>query len=645
MAEASRLYKSLVTKHGLRTLDVGSLRRALSKGSLSPSLADELQRWIEGAVQSLNLLKRLAQLSTQTFITNVLNGPEENLRLLKYLHASATGHGGVTYWTAILTYFKNHGSKVSKTTNPAAQLFMEQFGMNEAFLLRGLYSLVDTPLPTGAVIALAEELDTEFAGQVIGRLELLAAKVLELQPEARAEIEALDRLPCPIQKWSRLNGMLSRSERFAFPLSGPSDSFIRLSESDLMDMLKNIHKQSKKRKKPQKRSSIKKLKTIAGSSTAMGDLESAAAEEEVDPLQDWFQSSSTGPRNSLKSKGETIVELFGLKKQRGFKNRFGLLGDQTSDDTKNIVGVSIITNGVELKVLFIDPTKKKERSRAGKSKGLLAGAEAIRHDKVKKLSDEMDTVAEDHLKDYWVVGMDIGETFAAGICASNDLTDRSLRTLSIKSKAINEPSRRFGSYLKKQKTEEIRTWEQSLEIQPEETLLDYLIRYIPLYMNLRSFYGSKKFKKAKWDMKKAQRAEYDRGVNSILAMVDQDDRQRGDDKNIVFALGNAEFDSKKTAHKSFEQYFVTKVRSLGYKVLYVNEYLTSQMAPCCGRKTESFGLRVKYCRHCHKFYHRDILAAQNMVSIARSILIGGTRPPYLTKQNTSNLASSQQSHN
>jgi hypothetical protein len=103
------------------------------------------------------------------------------------------------------------------------------------------------------------------------------------------------------------------------------------------------------------------------------------------------------------------------------------------------------------------------------------------------------------------------------------------------------------------------------------------------------------------------------------------------DRKVVFALGDADFDSKKTIHVAFKNYFVEKVRSLGYKVLYVNEYYTSQKAPCCGNQTEFFGVRVKYCRNCHKFFHRDVMAGENMVNVARSILVGGSRPAYLTK--------------
>jgi hypothetical protein len=171
---------------------------------------------------------------------------------------------------------------------------------------------------------------------------------------------------------------------------------------------------------------------------------------------------------------------------------------------------------------------------------------------------------------------------------------------------------------------DIGSLERSLARQPNETLIDYWIRYIPIYLKLREFYSSMKMKRKLWDFKKAQRAEFDRGVDAILRMVDVENRSRGDDRKVVFALGNADFQSKKSVHVSFENYFIAKVRSLGYKVVFVDEYYTSQKAPCCGNQTEFFGFRVKYCRNCHKFFHRDVMAGENTVNVARSILVGGS---------------------
>lgn len=79
------------------------------------------------------------------------------------------------------------------------------------------------------------------------------------------------------------------------------------------------------------------------------------------------------------------------------------------------------------------------------------------------------------------------------------------------------------------------------------------------------------------------------------------------------------------------RYFASKARSLGYTVVSVDENLTSQMCPCCGEKVEAISMRVKYCRSCHKYFHRDVMAGQNMANVARSECLGEGRPAYLKK--------------
>jgi len=89
----------------------------------------------------------------------------------------------------------------------------------------------------------------------------------------------------------------------------------------------------------------------------------------------------------------------------------------------------------------------------------------------------------------------------------------------------------------------------------------------------------------------------------------------------------------KNIHSSFETHFIRKVRSLGYKVLPVNEFFTSQKCPRknCGAFTESIGMRVKYCRKCRQYYHRDVMAGENMSNIIKSELQGNGRPDYLKR--------------
>ncbi len=63
----------------------------------------------------------------------------------------------------------------------------------------------------------------------------------------------------------------------------------------------------------------------------------------------------------------------------------------------------------------------------------------------------------------------------------------------------------------------------------------------------------------------------------------------------------------------------------------VNEYLTSQMCPVTEKHVEFVSMRVKR-NAAGVYYHRDVMAAENMVNAAISIMETGKWPDYLTKK-------------
>jgi len=66
---------------------------------------------------------------------------------------------------------------------------------------------------------------------------------------------------------------------------------------------------------------------------------------------------------------------------------------------------------------------------------------------------------------------------------------------------------------------------------------------------------------------------------------------------------------------SFTKYFVMKLNN---PYIFVNEHYTSQMCPNCKEtKTilkEECGFRINFCNECGICFHRDIMAAENMVN-------------------------------
>ncbi|KAG0239336.1 hypothetical protein BGW41_007821, partial [Actinomortierella wolfii] len=77
-------------------------------------------------------------------------------------------------------------------------------------------------------------------------------------------------------------------------------------------------------------------------------------------------------------------------------------------------------------------------------------------------------------------------------------------------------------------------------------------------------------------------------------------------------------------------------RGMGYLVMGVNEYYTSRRCPRCqrtGSDEKDFvgyvGYRAAHCVWCHTWFHRDLLAASNMIQAGKYYLANMSRPEYL----------------
>ena len=90
-----------------------------------------------------------------------------------------------------------------------------------------------------------------------------------------------------------------------------------------------------------------------------------------------------------------------------------------------------------------------------------------------------------------------------------------------------------------------------------------------------------------------------------------------------------DFESSKSRHVMFVRYLIRKLRPLGYTIVGVNEYFTSKKCPFCEEFVEMHAMRRLYCRRCNTWFHKDVLAADNMVNIVRGFLQTDDRPAYL----------------
>jgi hypothetical protein len=64
-------------------------------------------------------------------------------------------------------------------------------------------------------------------------------------------------------------------------------------------------------------------------------------------------------------------------------------------------------------------------------------------------------------------------------------------------------------------------------------------------------------------------------------------------------------------------------------VVGINEFYTSKKCPDCEQFMAQVTLLQFFCPHCERYYHRDVMAAENMCRIVQGYLMKQERPLYL----------------
>jgi len=517
---------------------------------------------------------------------------------------TATDQGGKLLYQAVLNYLKN-GYTSSKDPGVEAFVdFVERFGLK----IPVPFKLFSNITLTNAIYQLAESMQNECAGLYKGRYEQLKKKARKFDSENASKIKEYDEtcksLP---EKFWRVNMLLPEHEQFQFaPLSGPSHSFIQYNSLGLLDILNGLVP------KPFKKN-LKLLENLSPVDQLLQDYIGSHLGKDLKDL-------ANGEDN-----GKPIVKYLG----KDFGRKYTLIGDikDLKNPRKNgvryVLKNSFITNGLEVQVRAVDlKTLKNEGSKP-------------KVPDVTRIPDYPNGVPN------IIVGIDFGERYTVGACAkgegiNEDGKERKMIN-SISKRALNEPIRLFLKWLEMTKLKDENLWvnlyeQTSLYPQDGEDNQDYWNRYIERYLMLSYFYNSKAVQRKKWDCSKARQCQYDRAVMSLIQMTKNTyNRKHKRDNAPMFVLGSAQFSSKSSLHTSFERYFVKKVRALGYRIVKVNEYLTSQMCPIEKKLTIPVSMRVKWSP-AGLYMHRDVMAAENMINAAICIMETGERPEYLTKQ-------------
>jgi hypothetical protein len=689
--DETKKMKYLKEKYAFITYEIGDLKHNIKNGNAPTSLKQFCTETIAQTVTAINQLKRVAQLLVCVFLEDVMNDPQYETRrkdLISIYKGNTEGVGGTKFWKGLLGFLhKDKRVKVKDEDGDEEGRIEYKMGQDKSLLflvewiqkkrisvdrIRSRFNFQSQIAMSLLLNELARDLDTEFAGQVVGNLPVLKQKVCEF---LQIEVEDIDKeISSQIGEQSDsehitfnwLNQKLPRQERygydaseltfrFKYPLSSVTDCFVRFTETSLLQVLYSAW--------------LLKLKESKGSSRAAtgSKRKTSDSDDTNNECSKYFKERyNSTDMKALQRKSGFLQEFFGIsmnKRKLCFLEQ--IMTNEEACGQWKLLCNTFETNGKVIKIHVLDSSRRNQKVELEKQKKWVAKTGGD----IKRRSDGISDHVKNNVDNIWIVGLDFGVVYPVAATAQRGSgPEREVRQLAIKKNALGEPGKRWQAFLEDKKEkykgladhaeghnpkklkgdedecdrlaveDDLFACERNLERKENEDPKEYFDRYCEMYLELGKFYNSQAMKRKKWDYKKAQRAEYDRATHAILKMVDAAIYKKMEEGNeVVFVLGNAEFETKRTIHTSFEKHFVRKVRSLNYPVLYVNERYTSQRCPCCqdvNTATEAMCMRVKYCRTCKKYFHRDNMAGENMVQIGREIIltsVKGARPSYLEK--------------
>ncbi|KAI3655451.1 hypothetical protein MP638_007550, partial [Amoeboaphelidium occidentale] len=195
LTEDHRDLLSLKGKHEQRLWKVGSVGVRVAHGEFEEHSKQILDR-LDIVVKRLNVLRRMAQVGTMMLVEHVLQTSSSDTKILEDLVKGDTeGVGGIKYWGAILRAYSNWLNEYSKIT-------LSQ-----------------------AIEMVNRSLDSEFAGHVIGRVNLLEASVLKFDPPLSDTIAKIKhQSKSSVETFFSLNKLLPYKLQWKFtPISSVAD--------------------------------------------------------------------------------------------------------------------------------------------------------------------------------------------------------------------------------------------------------------------------------------------------------------------------------------------------------------------------------------------------------------------------------------
>ncbi|KAG0292157.1 hypothetical protein BGZ96_004453 [Linnemannia gamsii] len=216
--------------------------------------------------------------------------------------------------------------------------------------------------------------------------------------------------------------------------------------------------------------------------------------------------------------------------------------------------------------------------------------------------------------------------------------------LAVNQKAVLQPQFRYRRWLEDEKkaipedqSDSIANIESRLPALrgPGSSVINYMKELERVEDRLLDFYNgnNNRFKKHTLVMKNAKHAEYQAIASRLLGIVGGSiGRPRDVSNPVLIGVGLGKFQRigrLSSLHSTFLSFFIELARSLNYIVVGINEYYSSKKCPDCQEFVAQVTLRQVYCTHCKRYYHRDVMAAENMCNIVQGYLVKQERPRYL----------------
>ena len=245
-------------------------------------------------------------------------------------------------------------------------------------------------------------------------------------------------------------------------------------------------------------------------------------------------------------------------------------------------------------------------------------------------------LSEEQLEKSSFVGIDLGVRYTAS-CVAYDYGSNEMKTLLVKASSISRHTREFSKWLEARKKRSVENGfdvfeaERKLERDPTLNRETFAKHWTKTFDSLHEFYNAKRVKGKRFNAKQRKIAEMNKAHHGIFRMLGGNCSDKRGNENRFIILGDAGFDAQGGLHNTFEKKLVGKARALGYKVMVVDEYFTSQKCSRCGDQCQSIGMRVKHCSSCDIYFHRDLLGGENMCRVGESSLKGLDRPEDLKR--------------